>query len=889
MDDAWKERDSSSSFPSDDDDNGYKINMSTKNESTQDNIKNKHHLPWISGGDGPVFGIHCNLNNDEFLKEKNTLVDGDDLWQSQPSNSVDNFLHGGNHKIPTKRQPGTNSHTNYSQQPHLRAICRYGNDVADMWRCISLAIHISNILSSSKSNNLQCAIECWDVNDGHILLIEAAENLPSWVDDDVLQGGVGGPEGCRNRCWLMNGKVHLIPPSSGNAVDSASMDSNDATQLNQRDALKTLMESSQKGLGGSITIASDDVQRAIENRLYRTSYKLQTKRQIGSEANKTDPLISPHWHVAAVALPATVARFLQEHPFLAPLLVDSFCKYAPKYLKERTPQKKKAASKPNNDSLAEADKNEEQRAASENDNSKSSHNVQSQDRKSLQQPSHNKHRESTKTAKLGQHFPYEQIVILPIILTRTTYAELVTGRGCVPSFPLPGEYRSVELNRFQRQLRQSVFEEPVTGNGGTPTRGNRFQRAVDVGVRLCAGLDWIIASGDASNKALHSKNETIFIEEEDAAIKALGEVERRLRVYWTRIDAEASRAFISGGDTTTSSLPWIENAWQAGPNGNCNQRGECDKVLLHSLQHMSKCPVFHPELSKPTWAEPCPVTRPGISLHEITKSGLKLALKWMRENYQEDFFPMPRSWEVDDDGWMEVNSLEELDAEMRNLSSSKMNDESKSNSSTHKPRRTTKRSRRKIPLSNSDTCAEGGDDVELNAGSSSNKNQHEDVDSLNTMLDGFRSFVEGEGELEGAVTSKTEKIPSSSFSQSKRTLNNPDSLMSQEVNINPRVFMNLLHSILRGKSNPRANENLSHSKEVVNIQYDHDEKHDSMDQDISKFFFEEDIDDGSINDGSDSSDGNNVGDSNNPFEPDSTLTPNADPWSLKNIMVSILR
>mmetsp|Transcript_12079 Transcript_12079/g.26369 ORF Transcript_12079/g.26369 Transcript_12079/m.26369 type:complete len:110 (+) Transcript_12079:204-533(+) len=80
------------------------------------------------------------------------------------------------------------------KQPHLRAICHYGNDLNGMWRCISLAQRISSILLLQSEDNLSYAIECWGANDGHILL--------SWVDDDVLQGEVGGPEGCWDRCRM---------------------------------------------------------------------------------------------------------------------------------------------------------------------------------------------------------------------------------------------------------------------------------------------------------------------------------------------------------------------------------------------------------------------------------------------------------------------------------------------------------------------------------------------------------------------------------------------------------------------------------------------------------------------------------------------------------------
>jgi len=57
----------------------------------------------------------------------------------------------------------------------------------------------------------------------------------------------------------------------------------------------------------------------------------------------------------------------------------------------------------------------------------------------------------------GKTFPYEQIVIMPTTFTRANYAKLVTGWGTVPSFPTSTAYKSVELIRFQRQLRQSAF------------------------------------------------------------------------------------------------------------------------------------------------------------------------------------------------------------------------------------------------------------------------------------------------------------------------------------------------------------------------------------------------------------------------------------------------
>ena len=51
-----------------------------------------------------------------------------------------------------------------------------------------------------------------------------------------------------------------------------------------------------------------------------------------------------------------------------------------------------------------------------------------------------------------------------------------------------------------------------------------------------------------------------------------------------------------------------------------------------------------------------------MSLLDVARSGMRAALKWQaREEYAEECFPMPKTGEVDDDGWMEVGSLAELE------------------------------------------------------------------------------------------------------------------------------------------------------------------------------------------------------------------------------------
>lgn len=814
----------SSSSTREDDDN-------LRADRKQSNPKTNYR-PWSSGGDGPMFGIHCDINSDEYFIDATNDIDGDDMWQSQsppnhrPTNSLDDSAC---RQMDTRKMK--NNHQCQRQQPHLRAICRYGNDVNDMWRCVALVLRISSVLSSSQSedqHNLTCAIECWDMHDGHVLLIEAAECLPSWVDDDALQGGVGGPAGCRNRCWVVDGKVHLIPPSKGDSAQNCN--SLESMLLSRDSALFILMQSIKMNEKGSrTTAASGAMQRAIQNRIDRTDYShIRTKNDSVGAIVATHPTSNPHWHIAATAMPASVARLIQNIPSLVPMLVDSFCANAPELQRKAFEAKdsKGATDDMNGDETLDG---------------KSALPVKLQ-------PENNATTNSSPNP-LGNSFPYEQIVIIPVVFTRTNYAELVTGRGIVPSFPIPSAYRSVELNRFQRHLRQSAFlGDSFADEGGAKRRmRNPFERAVDVGIRLCAGLDWILSITD-HRKVSDSMLNPVF-NLEDSAIDTLGEVDRRLRVYWTRIDAEAS----GRGEQSDESLPWIEQAWQVGPNGSGIQNAEFDTTLLQALELMSKCQVFNPELCQPLQRAPCPCTRPGVSLLKMVQSGIKSALKWQRQDFDEDSFPMPNVAEMDDDVWMEVNSLEELEEEMKTLSSSrKVNRDSDATTESGRPRRTTRRSRVGSKFSHA-SCKEDKQDAQPRG----------DAEALNKMLTGFREFVEGEGDLEGAVTTSVIESPQHSESRRRNSSElDPEHGMSQEVNIDPRKFLNTLHSMLSSqRPQPESHPDESH---------DH----------ISKFFFQEDLDDGHMSDDSERSSGDNIDkDTDNHGSGE-------DYWSIQNYMVS---
>ena len=88
-------------------------------------------------------------------------------------------------------------HVGEERLPHLRAYCRYGPSVADEWMAIQFMWEMSICMDED------VAISCWDVEDGQLILIQAAEALPEWLDRDPTDRH-------RHACWIRAGTLLLI-------------------------------------------------------------------------------------------------------------------------------------------------------------------------------------------------------------------------------------------------------------------------------------------------------------------------------------------------------------------------------------------------------------------------------------------------------------------------------------------------------------------------------------------------------------------------------------------------------------------------------------------------------------------------------------------------------
>ena len=216
--------------------------------------------PWLQGGDGPVFGIHALSSTcDESIGSSNVL------HQQQTLESM----------------------------PHLRAQCRYSASVADEWTLIGLVLRYSELVANTSSLRKDLVVECSDVDDGQILLIQAAEYLPSWVDHI-------GSEFCQHRCWIQRGEVHLIEPDQVALMKHPHGKPN--LSLSLKEALRSLREDS------TSSMPHTGITRCI--------------RETVDKNNQTC-----HVHKAAIAVPLPLMNLLCRRPDLTAIICEAFASH----------------------------------------------------------------------------------------------------------------------------------------------------------------------------------------------------------------------------------------------------------------------------------------------------------------------------------------------------------------------------------------------------------------------------------------------------------------------------------------------------------------------------------------------------------------------------------
>lgn len=235
-------------------------------------------------------------------------------------------------------------HTTHSI-PHLRGACYYGANVVDEWMAIAmmkrwsaqrLLLHQQQQQKQHQHHNKQqiedvVAMQFWDVQDGHVLLIQTADVLPEWVDRI-------GPQACRYRCWMVNGQVVLLAPNQNRS--SISTTSTTTKNLSLTEAFQTLCQ----WCSSATTVVADNnvcvsrpqaVQEALheylqpleqdlEQSLVITSASEPHNKEYHTQTTLPQLAFAAHLQRTAVLLPRSVASLAAQRPELINTLVVMF-------------------------------------------------------------------------------------------------------------------------------------------------------------------------------------------------------------------------------------------------------------------------------------------------------------------------------------------------------------------------------------------------------------------------------------------------------------------------------------------------------------------------------------------------------------------------------------
>lgn len=307
--------------------------------------KYKHN--WFLGGDGISFGLHCSPDSDEGV-------------------------------------------------PHLKALIYYGPNPLDMYYSIALMHQLT--IDLKLQFGIKIAVDCWDIDDGQILLIEASDCLPPWIDDLI------GVEGMRRRVYIVEGRVIILPPF----INS---NSSRKYELNRRLSLSALIS-----VGEKISVKDKSfivkVNNIIQNKIRPFLQIFNHSTPMSNIEIRT--VIKEYVHTAAVVVPLSLAMVMRKRPDLIPCAVLMFCESVSTSLR---PKKSSVEQKINKDTR-------------ESSNFKTTYNK----------------------GNIENFISFENLVFTTISLSKTLYAMLLTAAGQKPPpIKIPRRYKSVELNRVKRQ------------------------------------------------------------------------------------------------------------------------------------------------------------------------------------------------------------------------------------------------------------------------------------------------------------------------------------------------------------------------------------------------------------------------------------------------------
>ncbi|WWD09089.1 hypothetical protein V865_007209 [Kwoniella europaea PYCC6329] len=174
----------------------------------------------------------------------------------------------------------------------LEGTMRVGDAVDDEWLVVWLLKRINE-----KWQDIIIGVRD---TDGEFLLIEAANELPSWVS----------PENAENRLWLQGGHLHLIPLS----IRSTSSSSEPRRIPDDEDM--------EKQFDPECYISEEDSIRAVRTGKYRVEEKME--QAVWDRISCYPDALKTHQHRTKAYLPLPIAKALKKNPELIQKAIEGF-------------------------------------------------------------------------------------------------------------------------------------------------------------------------------------------------------------------------------------------------------------------------------------------------------------------------------------------------------------------------------------------------------------------------------------------------------------------------------------------------------------------------------------------------------------------------------------
>ncbi|KAF8807259.1 SGT1-domain-containing protein [Phlegmacium glaucopus] len=177
----------------------------------------------------------------------------------------------------------------------LEGRMRVGDCVDDEWCTVWLLKEISS--------KWDVAISVYD-SDGEFLLIEAAEELPSWVK----------PTNSENRVWIYKSRIHLIPLSHVSPE----------SRRKSRRKLPGATDSDDEGNDPESFIAVEDGVKLVRDASVDTLAPSGVEKIIWQRISGYPASLKSHVHVTKAHLPIDIVKALSVYPSLVQKAVEAF-------------------------------------------------------------------------------------------------------------------------------------------------------------------------------------------------------------------------------------------------------------------------------------------------------------------------------------------------------------------------------------------------------------------------------------------------------------------------------------------------------------------------------------------------------------------------------------